>query len=114
MMRFVIALALTSFGAPVLAEASKEESCRYQGQVMAAVQKARMDRVSKDKAASEILASGPTWPDEYSNAITPMVEQVYSMKRRDLRKNDLGALFEQQCLANWDQIQAMKKSMQSN
>ena len=114
MTRFVIAFALATFATPMLAEASKEESCRYQGQVMAAVQKARMDRVSKDKAATEILASSPTWPTEYSQAIPPLVDQVYSMKRRDVRKNDLGALFEQQCLANWDQIQAMKKSMQSN
>ena len=80
MMRFVIAVALATFGTPMLAEASKEESCRYQGQVMAAVQKARMDRVSKDKAASEILASGTTWPAEYSQAIPPLVDQVYSIK----------------------------------
>lgn len=114
MVRLVIAFALATIGTPMLAEASKEESCRYQGQVMAAVQKARMDRVSKDKAEATILGSNPTWPAEYSQAIPPLVDQVYSMKRRDLRKNDLGPLFEQQCLANWDQIQAMKKSMQSN
>ncbi len=114
MTRFVIAFVVAALGTPMLAEASKEESCGYQGQVMAAVQQARMDRVKKDRVETEILASNPTWPAEYSKAIPPLVDQVYAMKRRDLRKNDLGALFEQQCLANWEQIQAMKKSLQSN
>lgn len=81
---------------------------------MAAVQQARLDRVAQDKVEDTILSSEPEWPEQYSKAIPQLAAHVYSMKRKDLRKNDLGATFEQQCLQNWDQIQAMQKQLQSN
>lgn len=100
--------------APAMAAETKEESCKYQGQVMAAVQSARMDRVRLEKVEEVILASDPKWPEQYSKAIPQLAQHVYAMKRRDLRNADLGAVFEQQCLLNWDQIQQMKQQLKSN
>ncbi|MDE4274316.1 hypothetical protein PXK58_08320 [Phaeobacter gallaeciensis] len=110
----VAAILAALLAAPSYAAESKEESCKFQGQVMAAVQQARMDRVRQEKVEQTILADNPEWPEQYSKAIPQLTAHVYSMKRRDLRKVDLGATFEEQCLENWDQIQAMKKQLQSN
>lgn len=88
----------------------KEDSCNYQGQVMAAVQQARLDRVSEEDVQETLLAANPDWPAQFSNAIPQLAAHVYTIKRRDLRKNDLGEIFEAQCLASWDQIQAITKS----
>ncbi len=110
----VAALLAVVFAAPVAAAETKEESCKYQGQVMAAVQAARMDRVKLEKVEEAILATEPDWPEQYSKAIPQLAQHVYAMKRRDLRNADLGAVFEQQCLENWDQIQAMTKQLKSN
>ena len=112
MFRHFFALMLFVSATPLLAEElSKEESCRYQGLVMSAVQQARLDRVKKADVEQVIRASNPPWPDEVSNAIPPLVNHVYAMKRRDVRRNDLGPMLEQQCVENWDQIQAMKNSL---
>jgi hypothetical protein len=111
----VAALILFIFASQAaFAEDGKEVSCKYQGQVMAAVQQAALDRVKQEDVAATIASSNPTWPAQYSNAIPPLAEQVYSMKRRDLKKHDLGAVLEAQCLQNWDQIQAIKKGLQTN
>jgi methylthioribose-1-phosphate isomerase len=110
----VAALLAVVLVAPVQAAEKKEESCKYQGQVMAAVQAARMDRVKQEKVEEVILASDPEWPEQYSKAIPQLTAHVYAIKRRDLRNADLGAILEQQCLENWDQIQAMTKQLKSN
>lgn len=104
-------LFLTLAAPAARAEDSKEVSCSYQGQVAAAVQKARLDRVPESDVEATILASNPTWPQNYSAAIPQLTGWVYQQKRRDLRKVDLGAFFEAQCLENWDQIQEMKRNM---
>ncbi|MGR3760171.1 hypothetical protein ACUXV3_08550 [Roseobacteraceae bacterium NS-SX3] len=109
-----IALAAALLAAPAYAAETKEESCKYQGQVMAAVQQARLDRVKQDAVEETILAAGPEWPAQYSAAIPQLTAHVYAMKMRDLKKADLGAAFEQQCLTHWDQIQAMQKQLKSN
>lgn len=114
MMRFVIAVALACFVTPAFAEAGKQETCRLSGELMNAVRQARLDRVSKGNAPSHILAENPAWPAAYGQAIPALVDQVYAMKRREVRKNDLGALAEQQCLQQWDLIQAQKKNLQTN
>lgn len=92
-------------------ELGKEDSCRYQGLVMAAVQQARLDRVKQDEVEATILASAPEWPEQFSNAIAQLVPHVYAMKRKDLRQNELGPILEAQCLSSWDQIQAMKDGL---
>ena len=104
-------LATPAFSA---AELGKEESCKYQGQVMAAVQQARLDRVAEDKVEETIRASDPEWPENFSNAIPQLTQHVYQMKRRDLKNVDLGDVFETQCVQNWDQIQEMKKNLSGN
>ncbi|MFW8634376.1 hypothetical protein [Cribrihabitans pelagius] len=112
MIRIFLAAALLA--APAYASETKEESCKYQGQVMAAVQQARLDRVPQDDVEQAILASEPEWPEVYTRAIPQLSAHVYAMKRRDLRGTDLGAVFEQQCLENWDRIQEMQKQLKSN
>ncbi|WP_424979412.1 hypothetical protein [Leisingera sp. S232] len=109
-----IAFAAALLAAPAYASETKEQSCKYQGQVMAAVQQARLDRVKQEEVEQVILDSEPEWPDAYSNAIPQLASHVYTLKRRDLKTTDLGALFEEQCLQNWDQIQAMQKQLKSN
>lgn len=108
------ALVAIVLAAPTYAAENKEESCKYQGQVMAAVQQARLDGVKQDEVVETILAASPEWPDQYSNALPQLSAHIYSLRKRDLRKNDFGAILEQQCLENWDQIQEMKKQLQSN
>ena len=115
MLRMTIAaatLAAATAVSPLWAEEiGKEDSCKYQGQVMSAVQQARMDRVAQDKVADTILSANPDWPAQFANTIDPLAAHVYGMKRRDLRKVDLGAVMEQQCLDNWDQIQEMQQNL---
>ncbi|CUH87959.1 hypothetical protein PH5382_01888 [Phaeobacter sp. CECT 5382] len=109
-----ITLAAILLATPVYAAEKKEESCKYQGQVMAAVQAARLDRVKHAQAEQVILDSNPAWPAQYSKAIPQLVSHIYAMKRRDLKVTEFGPLLEQQCLENWDQIQAMQQQLKSN
>ena len=115
MIRYAIALAVASTTvAPAFAEDSKQTSCAYQGRVVSAIQQARLERVSQDKVEETILASNPTWPEQYNAVIPAMTGFVYEQKRRDLKKVDLGEQFRDQCLENWDQIQAMMKNVKTN
>ena len=52
------ALVLALLATPALAEDSKEVSCGYQAQVVAAIQQARLDRV-KERDVPEPSASNP-------------------------------------------------------
>ncbi|MGR3620993.1 hypothetical protein [Pseudophaeobacter sp.] len=113
MIRITLA-ALSLLAAPAYAADSKEDSCRYQGQVMAAVQTARLDRVKQEEVEQSILDSAPDWPEQYSKAIPQLAAHVYAMKRRDLKATEFGPLLEQQCLENWDQIQEMQQQLTSN
>ncbi|MFD3189047.1 hypothetical protein ACFMPD_02075 [Sedimentitalea sp. HM32M-2] len=110
---FRLVLVTCLFATPVLAAESKEKSCGYQGQVMSAVQKARLDKVKEADVAATIAASNPPWPANYSAAIPQLTQFVYSQKMRDLRKNDLGASLRAQCIENWDQIQKMQKNLKN-
>lgn len=111
MIRILAVLALLPLPALAAEELSKEMECRYQGQVAAAVAQARLDRVRKNEVAAHIAATNPAWPARFNKAIPYLVDHFYSLKRRDLRNNDMGALMEAQCLANWDQVQEMKKDL---
>ncbi len=111
MIRYVLAACLVAM--PALADDSKEVSCGYEAQVMAAVQQARLDRVKKESVAQHIAESSPTWPDNYNAAIPQMTEFVFGQKRKDLRKQDLGELWKQQCLATWDQRQEMINNLKN-
>jgi len=108
-----LTLAAALLATPALAADRKEDACRHEAQVMGAVQQARMDRVSKDRVAEHIAATGPDWPEKYNAAIPQMVEYVFQLKRSDLKATDLGALWESQCLQTWEQRQQMLKDMQN-
>lgn len=91
----------------------KEDACAYESQVMGAVQQARLDRVKQEDVASHIAGTNPTWPEKYSNAIPDLANFVYAQKRRDLRNMDLASLWEEQCLATWEQRQEMIKNLKN-
>ncbi|GHG90389.1 hypothetical protein [Pseudodonghicola xiamenensis] len=103
--------AMTALPAAANAPVTKEEACGYEAQVMAAVQKARLDKVAQDKVAEHLVASSHAWPEQYNAAIPGMVDYIYQMKRRDLKANDFGAIWNQQCIDMWDQRQQMIKQL---
>lgn len=111
-MRLVIcaAMAVVGLGSGVAAQ-DKEDACRLQGQVIGAVQQARLDRVRKDKVEATVLEANPSWPSGTAQAVAPVVEYVYGIKRRDLKNVDLAASTEASCLENWDQIQQLKNGL---
>jgi len=107
---FVLACLLAT---PAMAEKNKVESCGYQGDVMAAVQKARLARVKEGNVEQAILADNPSWPTQYNAAIAGLTKHVYQLKRRDLRKVDLGTQLRTQCIDNWDRIQEMQRGLKN-
>lgn len=113
MIRFSLTAAVFVFAVTPAAasEAEKNAECQFQADLIGAVQQARMDRVRKDKLTETLLAAYPDWPEGAATAIPAIGEYVYGFKRRELRQVDLGAATKQQCLENWDQIQALKESM---
>ena len=104
------AITLCAIATASLAD-DRETSCRYQ--VAAAVQKARLDGVSEAGVADAIAATNPGWPAQYNNAIPQLTAYVYQLKKRDLRKIDLGTTLREQCIEQWDQIQAMQKQLKN-
>ncbi|MEP4197657.1 MAG: hypothetical protein ABJL99_18695 [Aliishimia sp.] len=92
-------------------EATKEAECQFQGELVFAVQQARLERVKKDALAETLLAANPDWPAGVADAIPALGEYVYGIKRRDLKKVDLGESTKTQCLENWEQIQELKNAV---
>ena len=98
MIRFAIVAAFLTTSA--YAADSKEVSCGYQAQVVAAIQQARLDRVKERDVPMAIAATNPTWPENYNAAIPLIAPWVYEKKMRVVRKNDLAAAWKEVCLAN--------------
>ena len=96
MLRIAVAAALLA--TPLAAAETKEQSCQYQADVVAAVQKARLDKVKERDVAEAVAATGPTWPENYNAAIPLIAPWVYEQKMRDVRKKDLGAAWLELCL----------------
>ncbi len=96
MLRIAIVAALLA--TPVAAQETKEQSCQYQADVVAAVQQARLDRVKERDVGQAVADSGPTWPENYNAAIPLITPWVYEQKMRDVRKKDLGAAWLELCL----------------
>lgn len=94
------ALVLALLAAPALAQDSKEVSCGYQAQVVAAIQQARLDRVRERDVPETIAASNPTWPENYNAAIPLITPWVYEKRMRVVRQNDLSEAWKEVCLAN--------------
>lgn len=95
-----LALVVCLLATPVLAAETKEQSCRYQADMVAAIQQARKDHVKERDVPDHIAATNPAWPDNYNAAIPLMTPWVYEQKRRVIRKEDLSAVFFEQCLQN--------------
>lgn len=93
-----IALAATLLATPLAAAETKEQSCKYQAEVVAAIQKARLDRVKERDVPQAVAEAGPTWPENYNAAIPLITPWVYEQKMRDIRKKDLGAAWMELCL----------------
>ncbi|MFV0514012.1 MAG: hypothetical protein ACK5MY_10350 [Jhaorihella sp.] len=98
-MRLAIAATLVLAAAPASAENAKETDCRYQAQVAAAVQKARMDGVPERGLAEAIAKTNPTWPERYNNAIPVLGGAVYQLKKHDLRVVNLGEQWMAMCMS---------------
>ncbi len=96
MLRIAIVAALLA--TPLAAQETKEQSCQYQADVVAAVQQARLDRVKERDVAKTVVDSGPAWPENYNAAIPLIAPWVYEQKMRDVRKKDLGAAWLELCL----------------
>lgn len=101
----VVALGL-SVGSAFAAQ-SKEEVCSLQGDIVSAIQEARLDRVPQDKVVGKVMAANPEWPQKVEGAMPGLVNWIYEQKRRDLKKADLGDAAQQQCLDNWEQIKTL-------
>lgn len=96
MIRTILTAALLLGAAPAFAD-DKAQSCEYQAQVVSAIQAARADRVAERKVREHILASEPTWPEQYNNAIPLITPWVYEQKRSVIRNEDLGAAWNELC-----------------
>lgn len=96
MLRYAIPF-LFAFAAPAAAE-TEEESCAYQGAVVASVQSARIAKVRERKVAETIAALDPTWPEKYNNIIPLVTPWVYELPKDQLDQ-DLGQVWVEQCLA---------------
>ncbi|UWR23538.1 hypothetical protein [Sulfitobacter sp. S190] len=99
MIRSLMFCAMLLPAASVSATTAKETDCGYQAQVVSAVQTARIEKVKERKVPEHLAAADPAWPEKY-NAVIPLVAPwVYEMKMRDLRQADLGAAWNEMCLA---------------
>lgn len=88
-----------SAGAVHAESISKKDDCGYQGQVVAAIQAARLERVKESKLVEHIAATNPEWPERYNNAITILGGPIYDIKRRDMKTVDLGTQWKDACLS---------------
>ena len=103
MMKWTMGVAVAMglvIGAGSAEAASKKKECGYQRDIVAAVQKARLDRVPERKVTETVLAGEVTWPERYNDTIAIFASEIYKLKRRDLKTTDVGAQWEQVCLTN--------------
>lgn len=102
MKRIGVVAAVAAFGlSAAVADAStqKREYCGHQGDIVAALSQAKLDRVPERQASAHVIESA-TWPAKYNAAVPIYVGEVYKLKRRDLKNTDLGAQWAEACMAN--------------
>jgi len=92
------AFAICLLATPVLAEDSKEVSCGYQSDVVAAIQEARLAKVRERDVPQFVAETSPTWPENYNAAIPLITPWVYEKKMRVIRREDLSAAWLELCL----------------
>jgi len=98
--RAVLCLAVLTLSSPAFAASKKDKECGYQADIVAAVQKARLDRVSERKVTQTVMAGEVTWPERYNVTIAIFAGEIYKLKMRDLKKTDVGEQWRGACLAN--------------
>ena len=108
---FASMVAIALLAHPAIADAQRERACQLQGDLVGAVQQARLNRVPKSKLTETIAASNPHLSESVLATIPALGNHVYSIKRRDLKKVDLRSATKQQCIDNWEQIQKMQKDI---
>jgi hypothetical protein len=91
----VLACLLTT---PAFAAETKAQTCGYQADVVAAIQKARLERVKERDVVKSIAATNPSWPENYNNAIPLITPWVYEKKRSVIKNEDLSAAWKELCL----------------
>lgn len=96
-LRTLVVAAVVCGAGAAQAKSKKEIDCGHQASVVAAIQQARIDRVSERKVAAHV-ASKATWPENYNGAIPIMTPWVYEMKMRDVKAQDLPAAWTEFCL----------------
>ena len=107
---FLMACLVAAFGGGAAATEEKERACALNGEIMGAIQQARLDRVKEDVLADRLMSANPHWPESIRQTIPAMASFVYAQKRRDLRKFDYAVTTREQCLQNWEQIREMKEN----
>ena len=99
MIRVMSIVICATLAAPAMAATKKEKDCGYQGDVVAAVQAARVARVNEKKVPEFVAENAPDLPEKY-NAVVPLVTPwVYSMKMAEVKKADLSAAWKEMCIA---------------
>lgn len=84
---------------PAEASTQKREFCTIQGDIVAALSQAKLDRVPEKKAAAHVT-KGATWPSKYNAAVPIYVGEVYKLKRKVLRETDMAANWRNACMEN--------------
>nr|WP_109468273.1 hypothetical protein [Albibacillus kandeliae] len=97
-----LALVASLLASPALAAVDKAEDCGHQAQVVAAVQKARLDRVKERDVPDYIAKTYPTppWPENYNATIPLIAPWVYEKKMRIVRNYDLAEAWNEVCVKN--------------
>lgn len=97
-MKHALALTLSLLLAVPAGAQSKEESCGYQAEIVAAIQQARLDRVKERDVPKHIAGTSPTWPDNYNAAIPLIAPWVYEQKMSVIRNDDLATGWKELCM----------------
>lgn len=92
-----VSACVIAMGMPAFAASKKEVECGHQAAVVAAVQQARIERISERKVPAFVSAKA-TWPARFNTAIPLVTPWVYEMKMRDVKKQDLSAAWKEMCL----------------
>ncbi len=99
MIRVLSVVLSVAVASPAFAATSKAEDCSYQADVVAAVQAARLARVSERKVPAHVAGTAPNWPERYNNVVPLVAPWVYSMKMSEVKAGDLGAAWKEMCLS---------------
>ncbi|MEM6941525.1 MAG: hypothetical protein AAF943_13005 [Pseudomonadota bacterium] len=102
------------FASPVVAQADRDAECALQGDLFRLIQQARLDGVRVGQVPAAVAEARPQYSEKLLATVPQLANYVYAeFTKRQLRNLDLGEQTRQQCVANWDQIQAMRDAVQN-